>query len=159
MKTFPLTEHLAKIAGQLHGSIVSHSASSRAIMRLRPLNVDWIADGIARFPLVGSRFEIPSFLDMTGLGARLVWLHPDEMLAEATDAYPGITALLLGYVPIGGDLTGSGDPYFCQCGANDDSRLFRIRHDCIDDSMGSLPKAAIEVVLPDLAELFPHIAR
>jgi hypothetical protein len=97
-------------------------------------------------PLVGLNFTLDDEDDESGLGAELKWMNSDEMLSEATEAYPGLVACPLGYLPVGICLEGSGDPYFLRL---DDAALVRVPHDAVGDD--GLNEDAVEVVLSSIA--------
>lgn len=54
--------------------------------------------------------------------------QPSHMVEESFETYPGIPVLGRGYVCIGGDPTGSGNPYFIKFDA-DNPPVFQIYHD------------------------------
>lgn len=76
-------------------------------------------------PLTGVCFSLDDEQDESGLGADFRWMTLDEILDEATQAYPGIVARRHGYLPIGICLEGSGDPYFLRI---EDGTIVRIPH-------------------------------
>jgi hypothetical protein len=67
---------------------------------------------------------------------------------EAVEAYPGILALPLGYIPVAKCLEGSGDPYFFRL---NDGAIVRIPHQA---AVGSeLDEEQVEVVSDSVEEL------
>ena len=78
--------------------------------------------------------------------------QPSHMIDESFEAYPGIPILERGFICIGGDPTGSGDPYFI----NFDSQnppVFQIYHDSGDNPDEILKHGKAEVA-NSLAEFF-----
>ena len=69
---------------------------------------------------------------VSGIGASIQLYDQAAAISEA-EFYPGIVVKDDGFVPIGGDPTGSGDPYFIN--AHDDSpgAVYRIYHDMVSD--------------------------
>ncbi len=97
-----------------------------------------LTDVMTQLPLIGVRFGV------------MMWLNADGMAQEATDFYPGIAAAKHGYVPIGSDLTGGGDPYFYRVA---DGAIVRIRHDAADEESNTLDESGIEKVHDSIAAL------
>lgn len=81
-------------------------------------------------PLVGLTFLLDDNTDESGLGAEFKWMTADQMIDEATEAYPGIAAVPRGFLPVGVCLEGSGDPYFLRL---EDGAVVRIPHDAVID--------------------------
>jgi hypothetical protein len=102
---------------------------------------------LTEHPLVGLNFTVDDETDESGLGAELKWMDPDEMRSEATEAYPGLVACPLGYLPVGICLEGSGDPYFIRL---DDASVVRVPHDAARED--GLNEDAVEVVLSSIGD-------
>lgn len=107
-----------------------------------------LASLMANVPLVGVRFSLSDEADKSGLGVEMQWMSPDEILSEATEAYPGIVAAKLGYVPIGTCLEGTGDPYFYR---PSDGAVVRIPHDAATES--ELDENRVETVAESVEQL------
>jgi hypothetical protein len=58
-------------------------------------------------------------------------LEPKHMIEESFEYYPGISIIEKGYVCIGGDPSGSGDPYFINFNS-DNPPVYQIYHDSGD---------------------------
>ncbi len=70
--------------------------------------------------------------------------EPQHMIDESFEAYPGIPILEKGYVCIGGDPTGSGDPYFVDFNFNNPP-IFQIFHDSGDQADEILEQGKVKV--------------
>lgn len=81
-------------------------------------------------PLVGLTLLLDDDADESGLGVEFRWMTAKQMVDEATNAYPGIVAILRGFLPVGICLEGSGDPYFIRL---EDCAFVRIPHDAVID--------------------------
>ncbi|MDB5341834.1 MAG: hypothetical protein JWP89_211 [Schlesneria sp.] len=106
--------------------------------------------------LAGAETEIPVSDDLSGLGA-LIGLY-DEAAAreEAFEFYLGLVVKEDGFVPIGQDLTGSGDPYFINTRDDSPGPVYRIYHDSMADrSYNSVD--AIVTVLESYEKLLNYV--
>lgn len=103
---------------------------------------------LAREPLVGVTVTIAPADDIAGIGVDMLWMEAAGILSEALEAYPGILAVPLGYIPIGECEMGSGDPYFFR---SSDGAVVRIPHDAA--RLGRLDVAQIEVVAASIDDL------
>jgi hypothetical protein len=107
-----------------------------------------LAELLRSVPLIGVRFSLTEDDDQSGIGVELRWMTPDQILSEATEAYPGLVAVKRGYFPIGICLEGSGDPYFLR---QADGAVVRIPHDAASET--DLDEDAIEVVVESVDRL------
>lgn len=84
------------------------------------------------------------------------WLTPEQIADEALNAYPGISVLRSGFIPIGSCMLGS-DPYFVKLGGVDPTNPppVRIPHDYASEDE-SYPEEYIEVVSMSLEAFFVH---
>jgi hypothetical protein len=80
--------------------------------------------------------------------------QPSHMIDESFEAYPGIPILERGYVCIGGDPTGSGDPYFINFDF-ENPPVFQIYHD-LGDNPDDILKHGKEKVADSLVEFFKN---
>lgn len=78
--------------------------------------------------------------------------QPSHMIDESFEAYPGIPILERGFVCIGGDPTGSGDPYFINFDSENPS-VIQIYHDS-GDTPDEILKHGKAKVADSLAEFF-----
>lgn len=105
-------------------------------------------------PLIGLTFLLDEEDDESELGAEFTWMTPEQMIDEATAAYPGIAAVAGGFLPVGICLEGSGDPYFLRL---EDEAIVRIPHEAAIDEKLALEQ--VELVawsvssLVDVAEV------
>lgn len=138
-----LTIKLAKLSGR--------RVTAEEIARLRNLAPgipDEAIDLLSRYPIIGVSFSLPDEEDSSELGAEVRVLNPDEIVDEATNAYPGIAALPAGFVPLGACLEGSGDPYFVHCSGGE---FVRIPHGAVTED-NTLDRNQIEVVRQSFTE-------
>lgn len=70
--------------------------------------------------------------------------QPRDMIYESLKAFPGIPILKHGYICIGGDPTGSGDPYFVHFETTQ-SAVYQIFHDAGDQAEQILKHGQIQV--------------
>ena len=77
---------------------------------------------------------------------------PTQMIDESITAYPGIPILEKGYVCIGGDPTGSGDPYFIDF-SSEDAPVYQIYHSAGHTAEDILKHGRVKVA-DSLAEFF-----
>ena len=102
--------------------------------------------------LVGAEIEIPEADDRSTIGAEIEIFDDDGIRSEANDLYPGIEALKHGFIPVGGCLIGSGDPYFIQSSEGIEGSLYRIYHDTVFED--DFPEAeAVAIVLERFSDL------
>lgn len=85
---------------------------------------------LSTLPIVGCSMSVSENDDLSEMGAELQIMTAEEIADEATNFYPGIPALPLGYLPIAKCLEGSGDPYFIKC---PQGTVVRIPHEAVDD--------------------------
>lgn len=106
------------------------------------------------FPLAGHAFR---FTDGEGTEFDLGWLSAREIIEEATQFQPGIAALQDGFIPVGSDLIGTGDPFFVKSAEFRDYSLYQIYHDSIDHETGRLSPGAVHAILPSLDLIFQPV--
>lgn len=110
-----------------------------------------LSDWLLSHSLIGTEFYLGEEDDESGLGVEMQWLTPQQMISEASEAYPGIAATPLGYLPVGSCLTGSGDYYYLKPHTGDDPTLVRIPHEAATAD-GELKVESIERVSTRLGE-------
>lgn len=117
--------------------------------KLLPANLlGWLLS----YPLVGTEFSLSEDEDESGLGVEMQWFTPAQMISETSEAYPGIVAKPVGYLPVGMCLVGSGDPYFLKIDSGgDDPPVVRIPHEAADAD-DNLNVNLIEQVSPRLSD-------
>lgn len=106
--------------------------------------------------LAGVEVEIPEEGDLSGIGASIGLYDEESATAEAEGFYPGMVVKSDGYVPIGEDLLGGGDPYFINIREAQPCAIYRIYHDSVLDSDYD-PEQAIEKVLNSYEELLAYM--
>jgi hypothetical protein len=136
---------------ELNGRVLSDGEANLRASAL-PVPLEQLIGLMRRYPLIGMSFSLPPEDDLFGLGADLKWMAPEDIVGESSQFYPGISALRLGYVPIGSCLRGSGDPYFIRASL-EDPPLLRVPHDCLCPDL-SLPEGRVEIVRATLSDFF-----
>jgi hypothetical protein len=132
---------------------------TRGAKRLLASEAQWIRDRIpcfpeslemalTRLPLIGAQMSLSDADDRSGLGVDMQWFTPEQLVSEATEAYPGIIFAPLGYVPVGMCSVGSGDPYFFR---EADESIVRVPHEAARGEVADV--SAVEVVAESLDRL------
>ncbi len=137
-------------ARKLGQSLIGRTATSEEIDLLH-MNFgfrlpDWYRHLIAEVPLihteVGWQADEPGE-NTNGIACMEIY-EPRDMIYESFKAYPGIQILRYGYVCIGGDPTGSGDPYFVHFESNQ-SAVYQIYQHAGDNPDRILNKCRVQV--------------
>lgn len=116
------------------------------------LSNHWITELMSEFPIINMEFELAEVHDLSGLGVEMKWLSANAIIEEGKQAYPGIIATNLGFVPVGSCLLGSGDPYFINTMTGE---FVRIPHDSVIED--SLRQSSIELVSESLTDFFRFV--
>lgn len=119
------------MANQLYGTCATEEDVSFLKSRLPPnLTPDWLVSLLKDYRLGGVCFSLGAEHDKSGLAAHLFWFTPRQVVSESFDVEPGISILSSGFLPVGGCLEGSGDPYFLDLReVSPDPPLVRVPHD------------------------------
>jgi len=112
---------------------------------------DWYCSLISEIPLI--HMEI-GWQDDDEEVQYIEILTPKDMIDESYNAYPGIPILNEGYICIGIDPSGSGDPYFINFN-NPEYPVFQIYHDSGDQPEEILSRGR-EKVTDSLRALFEN---
>jgi hypothetical protein len=88
---------------------------------------------VKKHGLSGVELEVPEGDDLSGIGASIRLYDEDEAKKEC-EFYPGIVVRADGFVPIGEDSLGSGDPYFVNVKDKQPGPVYRIYHDSVRNS-------------------------
>lgn len=88
---------------------------------------------VERHKLAGAEVEIPESSDLSEIGASIGVFDEAQATDEADNFYPGRVVREDGFLPIGQDLTGGGDPYFINVNDRAPGPLYRIYHDSVAD--------------------------
>lgn len=83
--------------------------------------------------LSGLEAELPESSDLSEIGATIGLYNEAQAIDEADNFYPGLVVKADGFVPIGQDVTGGGDPYFINLGDPPPGPVYRIYHDSVHD--------------------------
>ncbi len=109
-------------------------------------------DFVEQHALSGAEIDIPSGIDPTGAGAEFEILSDVSIRQEAEELFPGIGVAADGFVPVGGCVIGTGDPYFINSNDGPCGPLYRIYHDAVSDA-GYDRNDAVDLILNDYSEL------
>lgn len=109
-----------------------------------PTTITVLSSVISTYPIIGQSFELESDLDSSNFGVEMEFMTPTQLVEEAFDYYPGISATKSGYVPVGLCLVGSGDPYFVKV-IDGTLWIYRIPHTAVNKD-DSLDETEVELV-------------
>lgn len=125
-------------------------AALESVERRLPVPEEW-SNILCRYPAAGADISLSEQHDRSGLGVDMQLMDDAQMLDEAFEAYPGIVAVPMGFVPFGMCNLGSGDPYFIRAA---DGAVVRIPHDAASET--TLDTSQIELVAQSLSELLDN---
>lgn len=137
-------------AKKLGQSFIGRTATSEEIALLHTnfgkILPDWYRSLIAKVPLIHMEIGWQAFQPEGAFdGITYVEIYqPRDMIYESFKAYPGIPILEHGYVCIGGDPIGSGDPYFVHFQSNQ-SAVYQIFLDAGDNPEQILKYGKVQV--------------
>ncbi|MBE9117308.1 hypothetical protein IQ249_15520 [Lusitaniella coriacea LEGE 07157] len=137
---------------ELNGRRITHKEAEKLKKTFSKLIPNWFINILFDFPLIGCDFELSEDLDISELGVGMQWMSAADTIWESTEAYPGIAAVLVGYLPVGMCTYGSGDPYFLNT-KDIALPLVRIPHTALDKN-GKLIEEDIELVCSNLSNFF-----
>lgn len=144
-----------KQQGNLRRGTIISSQECRLLLESLSCDASHLCVLMSLCPLAGVRFcrEEPE-------DARFdfEWLDAKSIVEEAVELYPGIAAMKEGYIPVGSDLVGTGDPYFIRSSEYGDQALYQISHELADEDSESLLPGAVTIVLPKLEMLLDFVA-
>ncbi|PGK52116.1 hypothetical protein CN918_30455 [Priestia megaterium] len=151
-------KHFLERAKQLDEKYIGRQATQEEINRLVSVFgnklPEWYIYILQELPLIG--LEVGWQADEPEddyNGIQYVDIYkPAQMIDESTEAYPGIPILEKGYVCIGGDPTGSGDPYFIDFSSGD-GPVYQVYHD-VGVTADDILKHGRVKVADSLAEFF-----
>jgi hypothetical protein len=115
----------------------------------------WLRELFTTVPMSGLEFGWQAFEpegDYDGM-AVLEWADADGIRSESLKCYPGCAIRDLGYINVGSDSSGGGDPYFVNIHEGNDPPLYQIYHDVSDQAVFIIAKGR-RVVSPKLSEFF-----
>ncbi|MFG0313834.1 MAG: hypothetical protein ACF8LL_06590, partial [Phycisphaerales bacterium] len=78
-------------------------------------------------------------------------LTASEMREESEDLLPGNCIAHLGYMPVAGCATGSGDPFFVDFTEHADPPLIQVFHDMVPDNCDALEEHMYRECAPTLS--------
>jgi len=142
---------LEKRLSALKGRRLSKGETQELTSSLKKAVPPWLTTFLSAYPIIGVSFTLSEKEDRSGLGVEMEWLTSDDMISEAKHAYPGIPALVMGYLPIGSCLSGTGDYYYISARAGEDPPVLRIPHDSVVDDE-HIDESQIEIVAPSLGD-------
>jgi hypothetical protein len=103
-------------------------------------------DFVERHQLPSLEVELSERDDLSELGATIGLYDEAQAKDEADNFYPGLMVKPDGFVPIGQDMTGGGDPYFINLNDNPPGPLYRIYHDSVHDRDYDRDEAIVRVL-------------
>ncbi|MEQ9168892.1 MAG: hypothetical protein RLO12_21720 [Fulvivirga sp.] len=138
----------------LRGRIASVDEVEELKRKFKDLYPSYLINVILKSRVIGESFSLSYEYDQSEMGVELEWMTPKSQIEECFSNYPGISALKLGFIPVGICLEGSGDPYFIN--TNDkEPKLYRVPHDSVVEDSISIDQ--IEYVC-ELKNLIKHLA-
>lgn len=149
---------LAKASSQFvqRASAVGQSGRLADLDSLIALNAEmgnripeWLISLITTVPLCGLEVDWQA----NDLDGKIEWADANGIRSESLECYPGLAILGRGFVNIGSDPYGSGDPYFIPTDRGDDPPVFQVYHDVSDQADEILAQGLFEVS-PRLSDLF-----
>ena len=96
--------------------------------------------------LAGKAVEISNGDDLSSVGASIELYNEADAASEANEFYPGLVVKADGYVPIGGCVVGTGDPYFIRIQDQQPGPVYRIYHDSVHDENYDRGQAIVRVL-------------
>jgi hypothetical protein len=96
----------------------------------------WFRELFTTVPICGLELGWQAFEpkgDFDGV-AIIEWADADGIRSESLECHPGCAIRESGYINVGGDPTGGGDPYFISVYDGDDPPLYQIYHDISDQA-------------------------
>ena len=106
--------------------------------------------------LSGREITVAEEMDLSGVGADLGILTPEQSLDEQKNFWPGIGVAKDGYVPVAWCSIGSGDYYYINTNDGPHGPLYRIYHDAVHEA-GYEANDAVAVVLEHFEELLKYV--
>jgi hypothetical protein len=103
-------------------------------------------DFVERHHLPGAEVELSEEADLSEIGATIGLYNETQAIDEADNFYPGLVVKVDGFVPIGQDMTGGGDPYFINLNDRAPGPIYRIYHDSVHDRDYDRDDAVAEVL-------------
>ncbi|HEY1017157.1 MAG TPA: hypothetical protein VGE07_30865 [Herpetosiphonaceae bacterium] len=125
-----VTSRMTAWAAQQAGRVADADALRRLNARLGGMIPGWYALLISELPLGGLRLEVPQ---PDGAPVAFEWATVSVMDFELLQAYPGLAIWPHGYVVIGTDPTGGGDPFVVHGPSGPASPVYQVPHDGIDE--------------------------
>ena len=155
---FQEAENFIGKAKKLGEKYLGRTATSEEIQLLNDKFGDkipsWYCKLISQLPLIHMEIGWQAYEpeeDYDGIAYVEIY-QPSHMIDESFEAYPGIPILGRGFVCIGGDPTGSGDPYFINFDT-ENPPVLQIYHDSGDNPDEILKHGKAEVA-NSLVEFF-----
>ncbi len=124
-----ILKKLNKFKNFFYGRYMSESESVFLSKKLSPKKLDrFLVKLMLNFPIIGQEFYLSEKKDNSGLGVRMGWMTPTQIVESTFNFSPGNVAHKYDYIPVGLCLTGSGDDYFINY-AEKNLPIVRIPHD------------------------------
>lgn len=110
---------------------------------------EWLIALLASVPLCGLMSDWQTH-ERCG---SLEWFDAHGIRSESLEFYPGLAIVERGFLCIGGDPTGSGDPYCIPTDRGEDPPVYQVYHDVGEEADEILHNGLFEVS-PRLSDLF-----
>ena len=117
---------------------------------LKSMLPNWYHEFLTEFPINGLIIDLNVDTDDE---RSIEFVGFDGMQDEFYDLYPGCAIGNLGYLCIGEDPTGGGDPYFINVSEGDNPPVYQIYHD-VSDVGEEIIQEGREKIADQLSELF-----
>lgn len=124
-------------------------------MRLGNKVPNWFIELISQVPLIGAEFGFHEFEPAESFDgvSYMIWADPNTIIEESLDYIPGRAIFEHGFICVASCSHGSGDPFFIQIGNDENPKVYRVFHDCGDDSKLIL-KEGMSLASEKLSDLF-----
>jgi hypothetical protein len=96
--------------------------------------------------VAGLEVELPESSDLSEVGGPIGLYNEAQAIDEGDNFYPGLVVKADGFVPIGQDMTGGGDPYFINLHDPAHGPIYRIYHDSVHDRDYDRNEAVVKVL-------------
>ncbi len=136
-------------ASGLHGRTADASSLNALNLEMGGRIPEWYQSLLTTVPLCGLEIDWRT----EDLDVRISWNDVNGIRSESIECYPGLAILDRGFINVGSDPIGNGDPYFIPTDQGDDPPVFLVYHDVSDQADEILANGLVQIV-PRLSELF-----
>ena len=136
-------------ASDRHGRTADTSSLSALNIEMGGRIPEWYQSLLTTVPLCGLEIDWRT----EDLDVRISWNDVNGIRSESVECYPGLAILDRGFINVGSDPIGNGDPYFIPTDQGDDPPVFLVYHDVSDQADEILANGLVQIV-PRLSALF-----